>query len=214
MPSITELNNMDIDTLVKTLNRQAEKYNKQITRAKKRGTYARAKALNPYLKRLPMVTPRKIAEIKTHGPVAATSLIKAYLEREKMMAGGATQSNISKLEKKVDRITKALGVPKNGAAAIAPRLAKASESVKVRRSLYYEVLKAGVELGIYNSFADVDKPNIPSDKFEWYMRREVNKIRREAESYGENTVIPSYNELYDRISTDISETKYIIEMLL
>lgn len=216
MLSITQLNNMSTDQLIHVLNTQAEKYNKQITRSKKAGTYARAKELNPHLKRLPIISKSKAAKLKENHAqgVVENALIKTYVEREKMEAGGATKRNIARMEKKVKRVSKALGIPEEAAAAVMPRVDDLALDAKARRELYYEVLKAGVEMGVYNSFADIDKPTIPKEHFEWYMRREVNKVRREGESYGIKGVIPSYNELYARISTDLSETKSIVQGLL
>lgn len=211
----SELNNLSFNELVKELNRQAERINKQVTRAKKRGDWAQATAQNPYAGRLKLITPARAAKIKeNYGGAAAAGLIKSYYEREKMSAGGYTKANLAKQQKKLERISKAMGVSKAGAAAIAPRIERASETVAVRRQIYYEVLKVGVQLGIYNSFADVDKPNIPSDKFKWYMQREINKLRRYGKTYGEGNIIPKYAELYDRISTDRAEEKAIVQMLI
>lgn len=139
--SQTELNEMTRTDLLKVVQREAARINKQITRYKKRGALAGDVIPTSALKRLPVSSLKNMTE---------RQLMKTYARaQERSTFGGLTLKGIEKARGRKKEIAKELNVSEESITA--DDLSKLHTAVKQAESenaAFYEVLTRAVEEGI------------------------------------------------------------------
>lgn len=137
----TELNEMTRGDLLKTVQREAERINKQITRYKARGATAGDVIPSSSLKRLPVSGLKNMTE---------RQLMRVYQQaQERTTFGGLTKSGISKARERKSEIAKELNTSEeNISAEDLQKLHHAIEQAETGNAAFYEVLTRAVEEGI------------------------------------------------------------------
>lgn len=137
----TELNEMTRGDLLKTVQREAERLNKQITRYKARGAVAGDVIPSSSLKRLPVSSLKNMSE---------RQLMRVYQQaQERTTFGGLTKSGISKARERKSEIAKELNTSEeNISAEDLQKLHHAIEQAETENAAFYEVLTRAVEEGI------------------------------------------------------------------
>ena len=139
--SQTELNEMSRTDLLKVVQREAERVNKQITRYKKRGAVAGDVIPSESLKRLPVSSLKNMSN---------RELMKTYARaQERNTFGGLTIKGIEKARGVKKEIAKELNVSVESITAEDfKKLHKAARQAETENAAFYEVLLRAVEEGI------------------------------------------------------------------
>lgn len=137
----TELNDMTRGDLLKVVQREAERLNKQITRYKSAGATAGDVIPSSSLKRLPVSSLKNMTD---------RQLMRVYEQAQKRSTfGGLTQKGIATARSRKSEIAKELNTSEeNISAEDLQKLHKAIEQAETENAAFYEVLTRAVEEGI------------------------------------------------------------------
>lgn len=163
MLNYIELNNMTLPELKQAFNRQAEKYNKQVTRAKSGGFWRQIQHYNPNTKRFKRMSKTMLKELeKLPEADQEKALIKAMAYREAFAGSGYTKRALKTLKARNKALQEMYNLNRADAAKLDGALASLEQGAQYTREVYYEIMRLGVELGEYNSFSALDKPDLQS----------------------------------------------------
>lgn len=137
----TELNDMTRGDLLKVVQREAERINKQITRYKSAGATAGDVIPSSSLKRLPVSSLKNMSD---------RQLMRVYEQAQKRSTfGGLTQKGIATARSRKSEIAKELNTSEeNITAEDLQKLHKAIMQAETENAAFYEVLTRAVEEGI------------------------------------------------------------------
>ena len=137
----TELNDMTRGDLLKVVQREAERLNKQITRYKSAGATAGDVIPSSSLKRLPVSSLKNMTD---------RQLMRVYEQAQKRSTfGGLTQKGIATARSRKSEIAKELNTSEeNISAEDLQKLHKAIMQAETENAAFYEVLTRAVEEGI------------------------------------------------------------------
>lgn len=136
----TELNDMTQTDLLKVVQREAERINKQITRYKARGATAGDVIPSSALKRLPVSSLKNMNK---------RQLMRVYQEAQDRTVSGYTQKGIAKARERRSELAGELNTSaENINAEDLQKLHKAIKQAETENAAFYEVLSKAVEVGI------------------------------------------------------------------
>lgn len=156
--SAEELLNMNKDELIKIYNREAERHNKQVTRAKKRGiegtvTGKRQTVLKPSTK----ISKEEIIK-RYQESTAANDLTWPGMIRDIAAAmGNKSEAYIKALEKELRKNPKKAAEIINKYRKIYTRSAMGGMKTPALRDIYYEALTRAIETGEIESRSPIDR---------------------------------------------------------
>ena len=135
-----ELSQLNITELRKVVKREAERINREVSRAKLAGReYRELGGLKRFSRAVGTKTRRE--------------LISQYNAMQKRTQGGYTRQTLKKVEKQKAQFAKELGLnPEDIKTSQLGRLTKLAQAAKQNDALFYEALKVGVAYGKYRDY--------------------------------------------------------------
>lgn len=146
------LNDLPLKEVERLVNQQAERYNKQITRAKQQGLNTGSYFTD--LQRAKVHRGGKPPAMKADA--YKRQLVRQYKQTETRLKGGVTKGNISKLAKKKEAYAEKYGLSDLSAEQF-EQAYELEEATKSKSELFYQHLREGVNRGVLDSYTDFDR---------------------------------------------------------